>query len=332
MTTKHGMMSVADAAALIGSGRHLCIAGDESALRQLPAGNWIGGTIPYFMGEGGGLASREAVHVTVVGDHGEHADAPRLRLCDADALPQLCRNAPEHGYSILILPAFSDCHLAFAREAPNYEEMYLKPLVGWVAGVHLDDLGTAAPQVVLGSSGEFSATQAVVMDVPLPPEKFARVDIVNPFRPGDGARIVFADTGFAAGDCRIDGQPGNLAEHLAASGADGRLPLVADYCGAPVNVSIKGIDRAAGRVDFYAPVFPGLEYRLAAPVADPLAAIRAALPPPGTAISFACNCILNFLYLELEGQRTGEVGGPMSFGEIGYQLLNQTLVYLTVEG
>lgn len=329
MTTKQGMMSVADAAALIGSGRPMCIAGDEAALRQLPAGNWIGGTIPYFMGEGGGLVSREQVHVTVVGDH---ADAPRLRLCDADALPQLCRAAPEHGYSILILPAFSDCHLAFARNAPNYEEMYLKPLVGWVAGVHLDDLGRAQPQVVLGSSGEFSTTQAVVMDVPLPPEKFARVDIVNPFRPGDGARIVFAETGLAAGDCRIDGRPGNLAEHLAASGADGRLPLVADYCGAPVNVSIKGIDRAAGRVDFYAPVFPELEYRLAAPLADPLAAFRAALPPPGTAISFACNCILNFLYLELEGQRTGEVGGPMSFGEIGYQLLNQTLVYLTVEG
>ncbi|MBW7903453.1 MAG: hypothetical protein H3C26_18425 [Rhodocyclaceae bacterium] len=327
MSTQHGMMSVADAATLIRSGCSLCIAGDESALRRLPAGNWIGGTTPYFMGERGGLISRDAVHATVVAEHGGR---PRTRFYDAASLPQLCRNAPDHGYSILILPAFSDCHLGFARNAPNYEEMYLKPLVGWVAGVHLEGPERARPLVALGSSGEFSATQAVVMDVPLPPEKFARVDIVNPFLPGDGARITFADTGFTAGDCSIDGHRGNLAEHLLATDADTRLPLVADYCGAPVNVSIRNVDLATGLVEFYAPVFPGLTYRQAAPAGDRLAALRAALPPPDADISFACNCILNFLHLELEGKHSGGVTGPVGFGEIGYQLLNQTLVYLSV--
>ena len=46
--------------------------------------------------------------------------------------------------------------------------------------------------------------------------------------------------------------------------------------------------------------------------------------------AFTCNCILNYVHSSLEGRRTGDVVGPMTFGEIAYQLLNQTLVYVTV--
>ena len=46
---------------------------------------------------------------------------------------------------------------------------------------------------------------------------------------------------------------------------------------------------------------------------------------------FTCNCILNYVYSELEGKKTGTLTGPMTFGEIAYQLLNQTIVYLTIE-
>jgi hypothetical protein len=40
---------------------------------------------------------------------------------------------------------------------------------------------------------------------------------------------------------------------------------------------------------------------------------------------------LNYLYANLEGKKTGHIVGPMTFGEIAYMLLNQTLVYLTFE-
>ena len=40
----------------------------------------------------------------------------------------------------------------------------------------------AKPRVVLGPTGEFAGDCAVVMDVPLPPERFAQIDIVNLFR------------------------------------------------------------------------------------------------------------------------------------------------------
>ncbi|MGO9017966.1 MAG: DUF6976 family protein [Syntrophobacteraceae bacterium] len=46
---------------------------------------------------------------------------------------------------------------------------------------------------------------------------------------------------------------------------------------------------------------------------------------------YACNCILNFLYGELEGKKTGNITGPMTFGEIAYQLLNQPMVFLEID-
>lgn len=327
MKADQGLMSVSSAAELIRKGKYLSIAGDEAALRQLPNGHWIGGTIPYFMAADGGTVSREQVFVTEVSGF---STPPELRFYDQGSLPQICRNAPENGYSILIIPAFSAIHASFAGNAPNYEEMYMKPLIGWIAGVHLDDLGKVKPKVVLGSTGEFSDDHAVVMDIALPPEKFAQIDIVNLFRPGTGDCITFSDTGFNAGDCQINGQPSNLADYLLANSSDTRLPLVADYSGAMINVSIKSIDREARRVEFYAPVFPGIEYRIAAPLTDYLEAFQAALQQVEADISFSCNCILNFLYSDLAGKRTGHVTGPMTFGEIGYQLLNQTLVYLTI--
>lgn len=323
------LVSIDQAAKLIDSGRYLNIAGDESALKRLPKGNWIGGTIPYFMSDDGGKVTRDEVFVNEIDVFGE---VPTIRLYDEDSLPQLCRNAPDHGYTIMVVPAFGPCHSSFAENAPNYEEMYMKPLIGWVAGVHLDDLGKVTPKVVLGTTGEFSDQHVVVIDVPLPPEKYVHIDMVNLFKPGNGDCITFDGTTFSAGRCLINGNAANLAEYLIANTIDTRLPLVADYCGAMINVSIKAVDAEAKRVDFYAPVFHGVEYRIAAPVADYVHEFQAALPKLDSGITFSCNCILNFLYSDLEGKRTANITGPITFGEIGYQLLNQTLVYLTVEG
>ena len=118
---------------------------------------------------------------------------------------------------------------------------------------------------------------------------------------------------------------------MTAKKIDTRLPLVANYSGAMINVSIKGVDTSSKVVDFYAPVFDDIEYRFAAPVADYVQAFNTQLPQGTENVAFACNCILNFLYSELEGKKVPTMLGPMTFGEIAYQLLNQTLVYLTIE-
>jgi hypothetical protein len=78
----------------------------------------------------------------------------------------------------------------------------------------------------------------------------------------------------------------------------------------------------------YAPVFPGVDYRFAKPVGDYSSAFGQAIASGEQQPGFACNCILNYLYGQLEGKKTGDITGPITFGEIAHQLLNQTMVRL----
>jgi hypothetical protein len=322
------LVSVAAAAALIRAGEALSIAGDQRLLEQLPAGNWIAGTIPYFMAQDGGEMSRERLFVNRIP---LLAGPAQIRRYDAEGLARICLDAPANGFSIIIIPAFSGVHSSFARGAPNYEEMFLKPLIGWVAGVHLDEIAVERALVFDGSTGSACDDCAVVMHVPLPDDCYGRVDILNLFTPGSGASLRFPETGFSAETCFVDGRPMYFSDYLLERKADTRFPLVADYCGAMVNVSIKGIDEGARRVDFYAPVFDDVEYRLADSIPDYVEAFAQVLPEDNAGVAFSCNCILNYLYSDLEGKRLTRMLGPMTFGEIAFQLLNQTLVYLRIE-
>lgn len=327
------MMGLSEATALIRGGGYFSIAGDELLLRELPRGHWIGGTIPYFMGQDGGVTTRDQLYVAQVP---VSSGVPLMRFYDQISLERVCADAPENGFSIIVIPAFSAVHSLFARNAPGYEDMYLKPLIGWISGIHLDDLGRASPLAVNGETLEFEPDRALVMHVPLPADKYAHIDIINLFTPGEGDSIRFPAKGFSVGECRINGEPANFARYVTTNAIDTRLPLVADYSGAMINVSIKAVDLGKGVVDFYAPVFDDVEYRFAAPVPDYVSAFQQALRARdgGQAgpVGFSCNCVLNYLYSELEGKRVPSLLGPMTYGEVAYQLLNQTLVYLTIEG
>lgn len=318
------------AAELILSGATLAIAGDESVLAALPEGNWIGGTIPYFMGQQGGVTTREQLFVTPLDFH--PGLTPTIRHYDVASLSQVCMEAPANGFSLIILPAFSEVHFEYAQHASMYEEMFMKPLVGWIAGIHLDDMGKRSPKVRDGRSGALLENQAVVVHVPLPENVSANVSIVNLFSQGDGDLIEFETSGFEASSCLINGKPTSLARYLQRIGHDTRLPLVADYSGALINVSLKAVDEAQDIVQFYGPVFPHVAYKLARPFAGSYeSAFGHAIEDLPEKAGFSCNCVLNYLYSELEGKRTGHVTGPMTFGEVAYVLLNQTMVHLTLE-
>jgi hypothetical protein len=75
-----------------------------------------------------------------------------------------------------------------------------------------------------------------------------------------------------------------------------------------------------------------VEYKLAKPVPNYVESFEKLIDAElGDKMVFACNCILNYLYSELEGKRTGNMTGPVTFGEVAYQLLNQTMAYMTIE-
>jgi hypothetical protein len=91
------------------------------------------------------------------------------------------------------------------------------------------------------------------------------------------------------------------------------------------------VDETEKKVDFYAPVYKDIEYKIASPVNDYVKEFEKAINELGEKPTiFSCNCILNYLYGNLEGKKILNFCGPITFGEIAYQLLNQTLVYLEI--
>lgn len=317
------------ASRLIKQGSPLCIAGPEITMDQLPAGNWIGGTTAYFMVESGGVVVPSGkVFVSDLAEIG----AVRITSYAAEELANIAANAPEDGFSLTIIPAGGQVHKRFSEEAAGYKDAFLKPTVGWVAGVHLPDLGKLTPKVYDGRTAQKYEDRAVVAYVSLPPGKLAYLEIVNPFEPGTGDVLRFKQTSFDIENCEVNGRPAIFAEYLNQHGlADGLLPLVGDYAGAHVNVSLQSVDKAAGKVKLYAPVFPGVDYRFAKPLKNYAETFRVRLAQADQrGAVWSCNCILNFLFGELEGKAIGGMGGPVTFGEIAYQLLNQTLVTVRV--
>lgn len=314
--------------AKITRGEKLLLAGDENLLRSLPAGNWIGGSIPYFMTEQGGLSTRQKIYVTILP---ENISYITIKVYDARTLASIYTDMAQNGFSIIIMPGSSKTHLEFALRAPQYKDFGHSPLIGWIAGVHLDDLGKVTPKVFNGQTQAVFEDGAVVLHAALPPTQVAEVDYLNIFEQGNGDTITFLQDGFSAREACINGIRMNFAEYVTQKGLDTRLPLVADYFGAMVNVSFQSVDMQNREVRFYAPVFADVSYKHARPFKDYVQQFNAKLPSHLSKHPvFSCNCVLNYLYSELEGKRTGHITGPTTFGEVVYQQLNQTMAYLTI--
>lgn len=322
------LLTVAEITTLIEEGEYLLVAGDEKLLNELPEGNWIAGTSPYFMTPQGALTTRDKLFVTKLPSYFENI---KIKSYDETNIDQVYNDGFDNGVSFIIIPSSSAVHLKFAVGAPNYENFATKPLIGWISGFHLDDMLTATPKVFNGFSSENSSNLAVVMHASLPPTKYAEINIINLFEQGNGDTVEFLEDGFVITDIVVNGAKRNFYEYLKEIKHDLKFPLVANYQGAMINVSYQRLDDEKKIVHLYTPVFRGMEYRHASKIKDYLTEYGKLMPKDDLdSISFSCNCILNYVYSELEGKTTEGVIGPFAFGEVAYQLLNQTLAYLTI--
>lgn len=321
---KNQTLSFAETAALIEAGEILAVAGPEAVLAGLPRGKWIGGSTAYAVAETGGTRLEDSLYVT----HFPEALGAVLRLVPTDALSTLAAGYLPGGVTLALIPGFSAAHSEFAVNAAGYAGIFDQPLMGWITGVALDEIGRVAPIALNGMTGERVTDGVLLMHLALPENTTTELDIVNPFTPSDDPATTFSfpQSGFTVSEAVVGGQTVNLAAYVAERGIDTRLPLIADYAGALINVSVRSIDDKAGTVTFYAPVMAGAVYRLAQPLEDHAAAFSG----QGGRDSYACHCILNYVYGALEGKRTGAFTGPVSFGEIAYILLNQTMVRLDI--
>jgi hypothetical protein len=326
-TANATLHSVREVQAAITQGKSLFLAGSREALSELPRGNWVGGTISYFMTEEGGQMAEDRIFVTDVPDCALSAETADY---GQGSLAELYRCAPANGFTFVVMPAGSEVLKTFAEEAPRYDGFLMRPVVGWVSGVRVDRIGVDAPAVINGKTGAVLEDRCAALHVALPAGKMAELDTVNIFESGEGNVVRFEKAGFSVTECRIGGKKENLARYIGDRNIQTEFPLVGDYNGSSINVSIQKVDAAAGRVDLYAPVFSGVDYRFAKPVADYAGAFARAMDAEKSEPEFACNCILNYLYGKLEGKKTGRITGPITFGEIAHQLVNQTLVRLFV--
>jgi len=314
-----------DVVALINKGKSLILAGDEKVLKKLPQGNWIAGTIPYFMGEKGGEFSQEKIFVTQVPSY---ALSTSIQVYDEKSISNVYSDIDGNTLGISIIPGFSKTHTTFALNAPHFDQYAFSPLIGWISGVDLKELGSISPKVFDGRSAKAFENSAVVMHVKFPTNILIELGIINLFKDGTGDEIEFLESSFSAKEALVNGKKVHYATYCKEKNMNVKLPLVANYSGAMINTSFQKL--GDDQVDFYAPVFKGLKYHQAADIGDYASQFKKTINLDPDSLFFTCNCILNYLYGELENKATNKITGPITFGEIAYQLLNQTLAYAKI--
>ncbi len=318
------LVTLEEAGKMIRDGKVLHIAGDDSLLSKLPAGKWIGGTTPYFITEEGGMMNKEKVFV----DEISFAEEVRIAPYGKYNIFQIVEDCYDNGLTMLILPYGSDVAVQYAKGAPDVDELLMCPTVGWVSGADLAIGGDA--KTYDGTTGTAYTDKAVAMFIKLPEGKSAHIGIVNIFEDDEtDPGITFPENALDVTKCCVNGKEVVFADYIQKKNIDTKMPLVADYNGIFINISIKSVED--GKVGLYAPVFKGIEYRFAVPVGDYTEEFKkkAAATDAGKPV-FSCNCILNYLYGNLEGKKTPPYTGPVTFGEVAFQLMNQTLVYCEI--
>jgi hypothetical protein len=309
---------------LINDNKVLHIAGSESLLRKLPKGNWIGGSTEYFMTEDGGKVSGEMLFVTEL-----PCNKFTIKSYNADNISSVAEATFDNGFTIIIVPFDSAVHKEYAQNAAEYSQMFMRNVAGWVSGLNLNIPGQT-PIAVNGSTGQVLSNEAAALHLEVSADKKVSIGIINIFEQDKNSPLIeFKEEGFSVKKCFIDGKETVFSDYIKQNTVDIKLPLVGEYSGTGINVSLKSIED--GIVNLYAPVFSGIKYRMAKAIPDYEKVFNSRLMEfKNTNAAFACNCILNFLYGELEGKSIDAFTGPITFGEIAYQLVNQTLVYVTV--
>lgn len=320
------LITLEETVRLINEGKILHIAADDTLLKKLPRGNWIGGTTPYFMSDEGGVLTKDRLFVNEI----DFAEDTNIQTYGKYNIFQVVEECYDNGLTILIMPYGSTVAAKYAKEAPEVEELLLHPTIGWISGFDLNAGGEA--RVYDGTSGESFSDRAVAMYIKLPENKTAMINMINIFTDDKTDPVIrFQDNELSVSKCSVNGQEVNFAQYIKKKGIDTKMPLVADHNGSYINTSIKEVDDDT--VSFYAPVFRNVDYRFAVKVDDYAGDFEKKVSETqAVSPAFSCNCILNYQYGNLYGHKIPPYTGPVTFGEVAYQLLNQTLVYCEILG
>src|SRR4030067_2821 len=99
----------------------------------------------------GGVVNRQRIFVNELPDG---LKCVGIRRYGEDDIARVYSDLPAGGLGVMIAPASSRVQLSFALNAPTYERFAIRPLIGWISGVHPSELGKATPQGFRSASRE----------------------------------------------------------------------------------------------------------------------------------------------------------------------------------
>jgi len=225
-----------EAVKLIQEGKVLHIAADDSLLKQLPKGNWIAGTTPYFITENGGITCKDRLFINEF----PFAVDYKAMVYDRDNILNIPKDSYSNGLTLLIMPFASDVAVFYAKEAPYSDSLFMNPTVGWISGFDLSTSSNA--KVYNGLTGLSYCDKAVALHLCLPDDKMASLGIVNIFSIDENdTTIEFTEDTLSVTKCLVNGKEVFLSDYIIENNIDTKLPLVADYNSVLINVSIKSV-------------------------------------------------------------------------------------------
>ena len=317
-----GLFTLDEVTAMIRDGDNLLLAGDPKLLSQLPAGNWIGGTTPYFiLYPENRTTSFDRIFVNRLPKFVTKAE---IREYDETNIKNIFNDGPQNGFTVLIMPFASPVAVEYSINATNYENFAARPLCGWLTGLPLEIIMTEKSNSASGVGPCISTDKAFAMHISLPESKYAEIHIYNPFKQGDGDSIWFDYDSIMVTEAIINGEKRNFADYLREIGYDMQMPLVANYSGSMINNVVCVVGEK--EVPMSAPVFKNMEYKIAV-IDDKITEMSLI----GDKIVFSVTCIGNFIQPDICAQYLKKMNGPVVYGEIAYQQIGQTTVYVTVD-
>jgi len=314
----------------IEANKFLIVLGNDQLLKQLPKGNWIGVSAYYFMTKEKGLGTNEKLYVQ---DLSGYSQSVTIKSYNKDQIQDILRDRIAGGFTYLLMPPLTEVAQNYATEVLSDISLYNIPIVGFIGGAKFEDVQNGEKSYCYnGATGDVLDKDAIAIHVQLKEDFSPRVEIINIFEPNlDGPRFSFEENSFVVTDCTINKKKENLYDYMIENNIGRTYPLVSNHNGALLNCCIFQIDEETKTVYMASPTRKGKTYYLAKPFEDYVEAFQAKLntvDKSNIVISF--NCYYNYLFGKLEGKKL-EIGGPITYGEIAYQLLNQTMVYLCID-
>lgn len=312
----------------INEGRIMLLSACSAVLDCLPKGNWIGGSSPYFMDSSGGVHTEEKIFVD---DFTDIAEQYKISIYNADNIKNIAINSFENGFTLLVIPLDSDTHREFGINSLAYDKIFNNPVVGYVAGPTVDDTQKSVSKVYNGSTNKSHNQEAVAIHIKLHRNQVARAEILNveTINP-DSPSIEFPKTSFVQSDCTIDGEPANIADFILENKLKENYLIIANYNGALINRDIKHIDTDKREVSFHSPIFDDETYYLANINDNYQKLFDTKLAERKSNIPYSCSCVSYYLVGNLINKKIN-MEGVFAFGEIAFQLLNRTLVFLEID-